>query len=403
MLETEPDLRLQHSEDLESFAVGHRADTRLKPQDEELYRAFQANLLSLISHELRTPLTGILNALSVLNEQENFEGVPVREMVGMAVSNAQRLHHSLSSLLDLAAIETGVFRVRLKEVDFLRVAADRVRAFEPRMRERSLRWKISRSVVKEAEEGTPLLGDPQKLSRAVELCLEILLNRAEAGTDAKFEIEPDHYQIEFQLQSGTEAEWERDWSQALAGFRGGVASPVSAFAGTVRSEREFLTRTREGLGSEFLLIHEILRLHRGKFTQRCSGRTVRLRFEVPRLESEEAVRAVLTSRAYEATSGLQSIAFGLIAVPEGEDARGFRRKLKGALFRSSDAVYLLEDTGRLALVMDDCKKEDAPGLLSRIERALGQKLVCGLVHCPEDGADPAVLLKVAAARLRRTQ
>src|SRR5690606_8242585 len=106
-------------------------------------------------------------------------------------------------------------------------------------------------------------------------------------------------------------------------------------------------------------------------------------------------------RAYDTTSGLESLAFGLIAVPGGEDARAFRRKLKSALFRSSDAVYLLGDTGRLALAMDDCKREDAPGLLARIERALGQALVCGLVHCAEDGVDPAVLLRGAAARLSK--
>jgi hypothetical protein len=126
-----------------------------------------------------------------------------------------------------------------------------------------------------------------------------------------------------------------------------------------------------------------------------------LRFEVPRLESVEAIRAVIESRAYVTTSGLESLAFGLIAIPAGEDPRNFRRKLKSALFRSSDAVYLIEESRNLALIMDDCKKEDAAGLLARIERGLGIKLVCGLVHCPEDGVDPDVLLRIAAARLGR--
>src|SRR4051812_15448036 len=52
----------------EALAIGHTPTAALAPQDETLFRAFQANLLSLISHELRTPLTGILNALSVLEE-----------------------------------------------------------------------------------------------------------------------------------------------------------------------------------------------------------------------------------------------------------------------------------------------------------------------------------------------
>lgn len=107
------------------LAVGH-ADVglRLQPQDAELFKAFQGNLLSLISHELRTPLTAILNSLSLLSENETGAaiGMPRGEVLEMAYRNAQRLNQTLSSLLDLAALESGTFHIKLREVELQRLA-----------------------------------------------------------------------------------------------------------------------------------------------------------------------------------------------------------------------------------------------------------------------------------------
>ncbi|MCC7440904.1 MAG: HAMP domain-containing histidine kinase [Bdellovibrionales bacterium] len=388
----------------EGLAVGHRAGNRLSPHDEELFRAFQSNLLSLISHELRTPLMGILNALSLLQDAADpghAGELPLPELVSMARNNAQKLHHALSSLLDLAAIESGAFRARLKEVDFARLAVLRIGALEPRLNDRRLTFTVDAVSAKEAQ-ASPLLGDPQKLSRAVDLALEILLERAEPGSKVHFEADASHLNVSFTLPPSAEEEWETDWTQARAGFQGGVVSPVSAFAGTVRSERDFLTRTREGLGSEFLLVMEILRLHGGEFKAARSGTQVRLELRLPRLESEEGVKAVLQSRAYESSHGLASLAVALVAVPRGEEASAFQGRLRRALFRASDAVYALEGAGKVALVLDDCKSQDSPRLLERISEILGHSLEAGVAHCPEEGTDPEVLLRLANSRLKKS-
>src|SRR5690242_1434214 len=70
----------------QTLAVGHHPRRTLSLQDEELYRAFQSNLLSLISHELKTPLMGILNALNILESGAGSFSVP--ELVAMARRNA---------------------------------------------------------------------------------------------------------------------------------------------------------------------------------------------------------------------------------------------------------------------------------------------------------------------------
>src|SRR5947209_7480795 len=89
----------------------------------QLLHAFQANLLSLISHELRTPLTGILNSLTLLTENGELPNtVSRKELLDMALRNAHRLSHALVSLLELAAIESGNFHVKLREVELARLS-----------------------------------------------------------------------------------------------------------------------------------------------------------------------------------------------------------------------------------------------------------------------------------------
>lgn len=385
----------------EALSVGHRPAHTLSPQDEALFRSFQANLLSLISHELRTPLMGILNALSVLDSADASSGseFSARELVHMARQNANRLHRTLATLLDLASLESGVFHPRLREVDLERLARARVEAQSAALAERGLTARVS---VEDAEalHSAATLADPQKLGRALDLCLQGILPRARENSPIQFRISLSGITLEFGLAAGGERAWDDLWSQGLAGFHGGVGSPTSLFGGVLQSEQAFLSRMEEGLGSELILAHEILRLHGGSLAAERSGGGVRLRLLIPRLSSEEGLRAVLSSRAFEVSTELGSVALVLIRVPEGVGAENFLKSVKNSLFRATDAAYALPALGQVALVLDDCKPEDAPRLLSRIARTLKQDLVTAIAHCPSDAQDPAILLDLAQAKLR---
>jgi len=118
--DTKPELNL-----VDDLGIGHQPARILDPQDTELFQAFQSNLLSLISHELRTPLTGIINALGVI-DNEGTSSEMGKEFLSIARRNAQQLNHSLSSLLDLAAIESGAFHVRFTEIDLRRLVQQRL-------------------------------------------------------------------------------------------------------------------------------------------------------------------------------------------------------------------------------------------------------------------------------------
>jgi hypothetical protein len=386
------------------LAVGYNPGGQLSPQDAALFRSFQSNLLSLISHELRTPLMGILNSLGLLEESEQDAegvGIPKIDLVRMARNNAQRLNRTLASLLDLAAIESGTFHARLREIDFSKTIRNRVSAVSSELRDLGIQviWN---------EKPTPaLLADPQRIGRAIDLCLLAIMPRVREHTSIEIKISPSDVQFWFQIKSELKSAWEQSWMEARTGYEGGVASPSSAFAGVLQSEQAFLTRQEEGLGSEFLLIHEIMRLHHGTLSdlhQRTeSADRIALVLQFPEISSEEGLRAVLTSRAYDVSTELKSVALVLIETPPGVEPSELVLALKRHLFRTSDAVYPIPEKNRAGLVLDDCKPEDVPGLMQRLQRALENlfpNLKFGFAHCPADGLDPSKLFDLAEGRLK---
>ncbi len=387
--------KLESSAVFPDVAVGHNPVARLSPQDETLFRAFQSNLLSLISHELRTPLMGILNSLSLFDEPDG--PIAQAELIKMARTNADRLNRTLAALLDLAQLESGVFHARLREIDFAKTIQSRLENAHKEIQSLGLKtdFKIIRN--------SPILADPQRVSRALDLCLQAILPRAATESSIEVSLADAQVELKFHLKPEAQLRWQQAWSQALAGYEGGVASPLSAFGGVMQSEQAFLTREEEGLGSELLLVHEIMRLHHGKFSEKRDGISIALTLSFSKLSSEEAVRAVLTSRAYEVSTELGSVAVVLMTLPKDIAPQEFQDRLKSHLFRVTDAVYELPDRNQVALVLDDCKAEDVPLLIKRLKEALpaqlqNQKL--GWAHCPADGLDPGRLFDLAQERMR---
>jgi len=339
---------------------------------------------------------GVLNALTLMEEAEatlaegGVGGITRAEMLGMARRNADRLQQALVTLLDLAALESGTYHVRLREVDVARLLEARISSMDRALALREIR-------VLRPDRGKPcvILGDAQKLSRALDLCIQIVATRARQSSPFELRIGHSRLELLFELPSeGIEA-WDQAWTEAES------ASGQSAFAGVLRSEQEFLTRVEEGLGSELVLIHQILRRHDGAFScARPQADHVKLTLTWPELSSEDALRAVLTSRAYEISTELASVALALIWVPSGRKAEAFCREVKAHLFRSSDAAYALPERGEVALVLDDCRPGDAPGIVKRLEKALGIPLRFSSAHCPEDAQDPAALIELAQGRMK---
>ena len=374
------------------LAIGHQPAV----DPEKRFLAFQSNLLSLLSHELKTPLMGILNALYAL--EEKVELSPENsEWMKMARSNAMRLQHALSSLLDLASLESGTFQVRLREVDFWRLAKHRIDSYTSSLNDRSL------SVVWDSEVSTEsvelILADPLKLGQALDFLFQVILHRALPGSQLRIKLSARALQIGISLTPEAQQSWDEEWSHAWISVQGGMTSPASAFFGVLQDEQKFLNRGHDGLGTELVLIHEVLRLHQGTFKAHQDSSQLLLELELPEVASEGSLEKVLHSRIDQLAPEMGFLALVLFQAPEGMDPFVLRDQVKRHLFRPSDAVYPLPEQGCVALVLDHCKPEDVPDLVFRIVNGLGQKhsfkLKSGVGCFPSDGVEPRSLIEKA--------
>jgi hypothetical protein len=171
--------------------------------------------------------------------------------------------------------------------------------------------------------------------------------------------------------------------------------------GLFQSEQKFLSRTKEGLGSEIALIGELLKAQGGVFSDTTKKDLMTLVLELPKLGAKEGLRAVISSRVFETSTGVGSLALAFVKIPEKMPLETFQAQIRGCLFRSTDAAYVIPDMACIAIILNDCKPEDAPKMLSRIERNLQRKLTYGYVTCPEEGADPDFLIGLAERRMAK--
>lgn len=326
-----------------------------------------------------------------------MQGISREDLIKMARENAVRLHQALTVLLDLANLESGNFQARLKEIDLARVIEARIELHRPLLKTKN----VAIEVKAETEGPVVLLADPGKFGRVVDLCLQVAIPRVERDSKITLHTSSKGLRVLFELAQKMEKLWETSWSQSLAGFHAGVGSPHSAFGGVMQSEQAFLSRVEDGFGSEFLLIHEIMKLHKGKFTAVLNDRVAELVIELPEMNSEESLRSVLKSRAFQISHELGAVTLVLIQVPGAREISVLQGEIRNNLFRTTDAVYALPERKQLALVLDDCKAEDAPKVMSKIGRSLNLELAYGVAHCPSDTLDPEKLLALAQERLDR--
>lgn len=372
-------------------------------RDESLFAAFQQNLLSLLSHELRTPLMGVLNPLRLMDEGRPGQPFSITEMVTMARRNAEQLNRTLSTLLDLAAIEGGGFHARLREVDLKSLVATRVSAMREWTQGAGLHCVVSSAESDDAVPISPVLGDLPKLSRAVDLCLEVVTPLAQKPGPLRVSVQDAAIVFEFALDDASYGEWTRIWGEAQVGFQSRLAAPGSVFSRVVQSEQQFLARDREGLGSELWLIHELMRVHQGHMVERNERtgdrRQVRLALEFPRSSPETALSQVLASRMDGVVQDLGFFSLILVRVPKGRRPAEWAAALQSGLFRASDSVYSLKN--HIALILDRCSRQDQVRVMERLARAKGGgAFEWGAASAPDETLDPAELLRLATSRVR---
>jgi signal transduction histidine kinase len=381
------------------------------------------DLLSLVSHELRTPLSVVLNAVRILREDSGLDAEERKTFLEMAFRNAERLNTTLSQLLDLGKLVSGRLVCRFHEVSLKQLLhAELERASREAARTGTngapgagAPRKIS---VVGAVDGLPvILGDAPRLGQVLSSLFENAIRFSPAGARIRLRIQPAVKSGELPKPLAKLSREHHEYvllelSNPIAPGIQGQLKPSEVIK--VFGQREdVLDRAHEGVGGSLAIAEEVLAQHGGGLGastahDKSQGDTFTVWLALPVLENQEALLKVLESRIFALRTEVGAVSLMVLklngaAATISAELKGIHDALKTSLFRATDTVYSLPDSNEVAVLMDDCKKDDAPKIVRRLLEALkasgGAKGAgalaaarVGLASCPEDGTDPEGLI-----------
>lgn len=374
--------------------------------DAQQIERVKLDLLSLVSHELRTPLTGVLNALRVLRDED--VSLPERQkFLDMACRNAERLNLALNQLLDLSKLVSGRLVCRFHEVSLKPLLAAQ---FEALTRDAELvGLKLSTTGVAKALAELPvILGDAPRLEQVVKSLLENAMKFSPSMATVSVRLKssvaaaslPEGIRVD--REGGTR---EYVLLEVMNSIKEGAKVNQKNLFKIFSQQEGVLIRTHEGVGGSLAIGAEVLRQHGGALHVQVEEGTFTIWMALPILKSEQALLKVLESRMYALRTELGAISLVLVEVSP-KSLKPVLEALKAALFRASDTVYSLPDLNQIAVLMDDCKKADAPKIINRLLENVSvesgkflKTARVGLSSFPEDATDPQKMLDHARGAL----
>jgi len=117
-----------------------RSLLRLKQQRDELDE-LRADFTNMIIHDLRAPVHSVLGLAELLREELPAGSNPTR-LLSLLEQGARKIDQLISQFLDLGKLEAGRLKLRLEEVDLVRMAAGLIDQFEPVGRRKNLRFEL---------------------------------------------------------------------------------------------------------------------------------------------------------------------------------------------------------------------------------------------------------------------
>jgi PAS domain S-box-containing protein len=127
------DLTEQRQHEQTLIDARHRAEQArynaelARAREEELHQ-LKTSFLANMSHEIRTPLTAIIGFADVLTEETEGHAQECAETIRRS---SERLRETLTSVLDLAQLESESFTLRPSRVDVTTTVEDTARMFAP--------------------------------------------------------------------------------------------------------------------------------------------------------------------------------------------------------------------------------------------------------------------------------
>jgi hypothetical protein len=354
------------------------------------------DLLSLVSHELRTPLTSVLGSLRMLKEG-GLDPQEQEQFLDLALRNAEKLHLTLSQLLDLSKLVSGRLVCRFQEVSLKGVVLKELERMTHEAKEAG--FELKAPGVRETAVDLPvILGDPPRIEQVFRSLFNNALKFSPPGSALEFRAQLTPKAIKFYFTNLVK--------EGVKPQKTKLDELFKIFA----QQENVLNRSHEGVGGSLAISVEVIKQHSGKMkvTLDESSSKFTVEVELPVLESEEALVKVLEARMFALRTEVGAISLMLLDVGE-KALRQVSDALRSALFRASDTVYCLTEAGQVAVVMDDCKAEDAPKIVGRLLSNMGAEASrflkdagakVGIASSPEDTTDPEALLREARSRFK---
>lgn len=377
---------------------------------------FRSNFLAIVSHELNTPLMGIMGALQML--EENFP--QEKEYIPILRKNAERMRERVNNLLELSRADAGALRVRLGEVDienfiYLQhdLLKDRVHqyGFEFNLQLEGDLPKVCADAKRIGKVFESLVLNAMKFSSAKRPDQEAPLIRVRLALETVGAVPPAYFPKDKDLQTGLYIVTSISSSLPAIGEKPDhfeqLFEPFSPW-------RDVDTRPKEGMGIELALAREILLAHAGFIwasDAEFNGEGWVFRFAIPVLSREDEIDLIVNNRLF---TGLGNSKVSLLLIqPSATDmaARGVKisslvAQVQQLLFRSSDSLFTVPETGELMILMDDCDALSAVRVGERLVKSLLEALphvaiLWSAVTAPDNGTSAEQLLGAARSSWRQ--
>lgn len=126
-------------------------------ESDRLKSAFLANM----SHEIRTPLNSIIG-FSELLADTHFQIEEKDEFIEHIINNGNSLLSIISDIMDISKMESGMVRIRTKEVHVIKIVTEIRKQFLRRFEEKGIDFRIEHE---HELESVQVLADPERLNQ----------------------------------------------------------------------------------------------------------------------------------------------------------------------------------------------------------------------------------------------
>ena len=145
----------------------------------------QRRFVADASHDLRSPLTTIRNNAGFLAERPDISEADRADSVDDILAEAERMSRLIDDLLDLASSDLEPDRIRVG-LDLAAIAGDVVRRIQPRH---------AHAIIVVGQGPVPLTGDPDALTRVVEILVENACLHGESAVEVEVETKRDQARL----------------------------------------------------------------------------------------------------------------------------------------------------------------------------------------------------------------